>query len=108
MKNIYDNLYDVLSNVHRRRLLFTLLVSTPQTQVLRNLDTPPDTALADDTKRIEYHHVHLPKLADNGFIEWSPDTDRIERGPRFDEIKPALELLAAHHEGVQDSEVLYK
>ncbi|WP_243645299.1 hypothetical protein [Natrarchaeobius chitinivorans] len=80
----------------------------PRTQVLSDLDTPPDTALVDETNRIEYDHVHLPKLADYGFIEWSHGTDRVERGPRFDEIEPTLELLAAHHEGLQDSDILQR
>ncbi len=108
MKDVHDRLYAVLSNAHRRHLLFTLLENNPHTEVPSDLDAPPDAALADDMSRIKYHHIHLPKLADNGFIEWSPGTDRVERGPRFDEIKPALELLAAHHEELQNSEVLKK
>jgi hypothetical protein len=97
----HDRLYDVLSNVHRRHLLFALLRKNPQTELPSDLDSPPDTG--EYTTRVEYHHCHLPKLADTGFIEWSPGTDRVERGPRFDDIRPILELLAAHHEDLSTS-----
>lgn len=88
----------MLSNVHRRHLLFALLEKNPLTELPSDLDTPPETVTTDETTRIEYHHCHLPKLTDKGFIEWSPGANRVERGPRFDDIRPALELLAAHHE----------
>ncbi|MBV0923961.1 hypothetical protein KTS45_07065 [Halomicroarcula limicola] len=44
------------------------------------------------------HHVHLPKLADHGFIEWDRESDEIRRGPNFDRARPLLELLVAHED----------
>ncbi|WP_436927670.1 hypothetical protein [Halosimplex amylolyticum] len=38
-------------------------------------------------------HVHLPKLADYRFIEWNQGTHEVTKGPKFDEIRPLLELL---------------
>lgn len=108
MIKIHDGLYDVLSNVHRRHLLFALLEKTPQTESPSDLDTPPDTETADGTTGVEYHHCHLPKLADKGFIEWTPDTDRVERGPRFDDIRSTLELLAAHHEDLSTTNEIHQ
>lgn len=40
--------------------------------------------------------VHLPKLADAGFIEWDRETGDVEKGPRYDEIEPVLELMQNH------------
>lgn len=98
MSDIYDKVYEALAHEQRRRLLFGLVEKNPQTDSPIDLDTPPDGVLADETDRIEYKHVHLPKLEEYGFIEWTPSISCVERGPRFDEIRPLLERLAEHHE----------
>jgi hypothetical protein len=41
-------------------------------------------------------HTHLPKLEEAGFIVWHQDTNKVEKGPRFEEIRPLLELIDAH------------
>lgn len=98
MGTIHDQLYEVLAEEPRRRLLFDLLEETPRTDTPIDLDTPPDGVIADEADRIRFEHDHLPKLDDYGFIEWTPSMRCVERGPRFDEIRPVLELLADHHE----------
>lgn len=100
MTDWQDKLYDALSNRQRRQLLFALLENALVTDSLNELDTPPDGDRDTRTARIEYRHVHLPKLDDRDFIDWCPDVSCVERGPRFDEIEPTLELLAAHHDGL--------
>ncbi|TYL40729.1 hypothetical protein CV102_03290 [Natronococcus pandeyae] len=100
MTRTHDNLYEVLSNVQRRQLLFALLEETPQSDSPKELETLPDARGTGEAERVEHRHVHLPKLDAYGFVDWSPETRRVERGPQFDEIRPALELLAAHHEGL--------
>lgn len=85
-----DKSFDALANSQRRQLLFALLEESPQTDTPTAYDSPPET------RRIEYLHTHLPKLDEYGYIEWSPGMNAVERGPRFDEIKPLLELLYSH------------
>ena len=46
--------------------------------------------------RVQLIHNHLPKLAEAGYIEWDRDTGEISKGPRFDEIKPLLDLIQNH------------
>lgn len=41
-------------------------------------------------------HTHLPKLAQAGYIEWDQKTGRIDRGEKFHEIIPVLEMLETH------------
>ncbi|QSW98508.1 hypothetical protein [Haloterrigena alkaliphila] len=89
-----EEMFDALADQKRRTLLFALLETTPQTDSPITHDSPPDTG------RAEYQHCDLPKLDDYGFIEWTPAVNTVERGPRFDEIAPLLELLDAHHEHV--------
>jgi hypothetical protein len=87
-----DEQLSVLANRHRRRLLLTLAVESPHT-----IPTDPsDAADADDGDReraIVMHHAHLPRLVDQGFIEWNQETGGVAKGPQFDGIQPLLTAL---------------
>lgn len=91
-----DDVFDVLADSYRRRLLFTLLETNSLNGTTGYLDSPPDGARFEERGRSRQQHVHLPKLDDYGFIEWSPATNDVERGSRFSEIRPVLELLSDH------------
>ncbi|WP_458189837.1 DUF7344 domain-containing protein [Haladaptatus sp. NG-WS-4] len=58
----------------------------------------------DELRRLEtqLRHVHLPKLADDGYIEWNPGTETIRRGPNFDDIAPLLTLMDDHEDELPD------
>jgi len=47
-------------------------------------------------------HVHLPKLADHGFIDWDQDAQRVTKGPQFDEIEPLLTVLSENQDVLPD------
>lgn len=86
-----DTMFDALADPRRRRLLVDLLEHNPQ-----QVEKPPGSPRERDAAErewIETHHVHLPKLADYGFVEWDREEDTVTKGPKFDEIRPALELL---------------
>ena len=57
-------------------------------------------AEADDADlnrlKAELQHVHLPKLAEAGYIDWDAKTQTIRRGPNFNEIAPLLRLIDEH------------
>lgn len=95
---MFDEALDALKSDQRRRVLFALLAgdsrSDPDPAIV------PDAAEGDPREdlSIETHHVHLPKLADYGFIEWDRETGEIRRGPNFGKIRPLLELLRDHAE----------
>jgi hypothetical protein len=96
-----DDVLDVLANVQRRSLLVSLLGHSPKD------DTP--IALSESSqdreavhKPASMHHVHLPKLADHGFIEWDREHHQVTKGPNFDEIRPLLELLSDHEDELPD------
>ncbi|WP_148225486.1 hypothetical protein [Haloterrigena turkmenica] len=97
MSQVHDELYEVVSNVQRRQLLFALLEDSPKPDSPEELDTPPDSTKSEESIRIEYRHVHLPKLDEQGFINWFPKMNYVEQGPKFDEVESTLELLAEHH-----------
>jgi hypothetical protein len=91
----FDSTLGALSNVHRRRLLVELLGPNPR-------DDSPVEAVADTSQReaaahlISMRHAHLPKLAEEGFIQWDQANGDVFKGPNFDEIRPLLELLVEH------------
>lgn len=45
---------------------------------------------------IQLTHNPLPKLADEGLIEWERDTQTVSKGPTFETVEPALRVIAAN------------
>jgi len=80
---------DVLSDVHRRRLLIALLEESPQTV---ETDSASEESRTDE-RAVLMWHVHLPKLEDFGYIDWDRESTRVTKGPRFEELKPLLTRL---------------
>ena len=92
-----DELFDVLSKPPRRRILSALADTNPREEA----EFVPGEFTSDERREdvvVRLHHTHLPKLDEPGFIEWNPDSKTVERGPRFDEISPVVELLIDHRD----------
>lgn len=89
----FDDMVDALADVQRRKLLLALLEHNPQ-------DDSPAAVGGSESDALEHlstmNHVHLPKLADYGFIEWDREKHEVSKGPNFDEIRPLLEMLDRH------------
>lgn len=109
-----EDAFDALADRRRRQLLVELVTHNPQ-HVPELSGSAQEFAEADegliqeclsgspeipgrDGELLRLHHVHLPKLADYGFIRWNRDAHVITKGPRFDEIRPVLELLIDQQE----------
>ena len=91
----FDAHLDALGHVDRRRLLFALLHASVKGDLpveVEQLGQPT----AEDDLGLSMHHVHLPKLDDQGFVDANLDRNSVTPGPRFDDIKPLLELLDAN------------
>lgn len=112
--NEHDDLFDAMADGQRRRLLAELLDREPKrvpdlTGVSRELAGADEALLheyladdraVDDADKdlLRLHYVHLPKLDENGFVDWDRDAQRVTRGSRFDELEPFLELLVRRRE----------
>jgi predicted transcriptional regulator len=97
----FDDMVDALADIQRRTLLISLLQHNPQDEtpvVIADSDSERDAV----ERLVTMHHVHLPKLADYGFIEWNEDTHEVMKGPNFDEIRPLLELLDTYEDELPD------
>jgi predicted transcriptional regulator len=90
-----DDVLDSMANEQRRTLLVALLEHNPQDDTPL-VDAESDAAAVE--RLVTMQHVHLPKLADYGIIEWDRETHEVTKGPKFDEIRPLLELLAEHED----------
>lgn len=66
----FDDMLDALADVQRRTLLVALLEHNPQDDtpvVVADLESQTDAL----ERLISMQHVHLPKLAEYGFIDWN-------------------------------------
>lgn len=84
-----DELFDALADGRRRRFLWALAKRDLQGGESSVADASELTAVSTDAR---FYHVHLPKLADAGLVEWDRGTDEIARGPRFEHARRLLEL----------------
>jgi hypothetical protein len=95
-----DQLLDALGNVQRRTLLRELLIQTLQDtkSVTVNEGESTDQEL---TEFLEMSHIHLPKLASEGYIIWNRDSQEVSKGPNFEEIQSLLGLLGNFEDELQ-------
>lgn len=92
-----DQLHRLLANSRRRLLLSYLQSHTDESVSFEDLVAAiargerPDPGPATHWQRVEtdLHHVHLPKLADAGVLEYDPVTRTVEYEPS-DELEAAL------------------
>ncbi|WP_089669548.1 DUF7344 domain-containing protein [Halobacterium jilantaiense] len=97
-----DTLFTALADENRRRLLTLLATASdgdPPVRVPEDLlvstPTSPETA-------VRLHHVHLPKLAAMGYVEWDPDSGTVRRGPAFEDLLPLLTVIHEHETAAGD------
>lgn len=87
-----DRVFDILRTRQRRLILLMLGYGELETETDAIFRGSQDS----ETARLQLKHTHLPKLEKAGYIEWDPTTGEISKGPRFDEIKPFLDLIQDH------------
>ena len=98
----WDQMFDALSAEPRRQLIISL-VDSPDGVPLPESAVNPNVPVDPDRLRGELHHVHLPKLADMGFVEWESDPLIAYPGPRFDEVAVVFDALHDHASDIPDS-----
>lgn len=94
-----DSMFDALRSPTRRRVLLAISENNPReiTEFTQNKFAPANRDEADrEQLELQLHHLHLPKLAENGYIDWTPEVRTIRRGSNFDDIEPLLKLIDDH------------
>lgn len=90
--------FKAIGNVQRRRLLVHMLSHNPEDDsklYIGDMETTDEELAALLT---EMEHTHLPLLEDYGFIDWDRENHVVTKGPRFDEIRPLLEMMVRHRD----------
>jgi len=90
----FDEMVEALADVQRRKLLVALMEHNPQNDSPVVITDEKDANVVD--RLVSMRHVHLPKLAEAGFIEWDEASHEVAKGENFEEIRPLLELLDDH------------
>lgn len=91
-----DDIFGVLAARQRREILLDLLADNPVGDRVETADRGATPVVEIDRAQTSLYHNHLPKLENEGFVRWDRDAHVIERGPRFSDIEPVLELLDEH------------
>jgi len=106
-----DAPFEALADGDRRRLLSRLAAAREGDE---SLGVPADVVAATTTAvaadegadrqavALRFHHVHLPKLAELGYVTWDRSTGTVQPGPAFDEIAPLLAAVASDDEATMD------
>lgn len=101
----FDLVLDVCQNEHRRIVLGVLaeeqrsltLNDLTKTILKYNHQTPLTEASEEVlTKiRLSLYHLHLPKLASEGLIDYDPERELAEPGERLDQVQSTLSTILA-------------
>lgn len=85
--SVSDAVFEALANETRRRLIVCLDDSDSATV---DVSTLCSALGGDDETMVRLYHAHLPLLADRGFVRWTPSTNAVSPGPRFEDLTPVL------------------
>ena len=89
-----DEVFVALGNRQRRRILAALHERSPW-DVDELLPSDAEAGMDPERLAVEFHHCHLPKLEDDGFVEWDGER-RVRRGPEFEAVAAVIELFDEH------------
>ena len=96
----FDVLFDALSNAHRRYVVAQLSRHDGELRVdelaerLAAWEAERGEPAAPDRVASMLHHVHLPKLADIGLVEYDPEAATVEPGADAGVATPYLDRLS--------------
>lgn len=116
-----DDVFDALADVQRRRVLIQLLYSDSENvphlsnasqdmlqaheEVLQEYLSGAEEIANADKAVIRTYHVHLPKLVESLYVEWDRGNHLVTKGPKYDEVRPLLELVDERREEQQIEEI---
>ncbi|WP_458190806.1 hypothetical protein [Haladaptatus sp. NG-WS-4] len=89
-----DTFLKILADTDRRQLLVALLEYDSLDEGYSQI--PAEVTNSDERESqlsLQMTHIHLPKLDDADIIEWNRDAYAVRKGPRFDEIRPLVQMV---------------
>ncbi|WP_256546812.1 DUF7344 domain-containing protein [Halobellus inordinatus] len=73
-----DEYFEALANIHRRRVVVTLLEHNPQRDTVAVPEDVHEGERALEALQAEIYHLHLPRLEEAGLIRWNQETQNRE------------------------------
>ncbi|QSX00990.1 DUF7344 domain-containing protein [Haloterrigena alkaliphila] len=99
----FDTLLELCQEQHRRIVLAVLasekrsltVNDLTKTIIKHNHHTPLREISSEESRRIrlELHHVHIPKLADQSLVEYDQERKLVEPTSRLDQLQPQLSAI---------------
>lgn len=87
-----DDRLEAMGRLERRRLLLRL--ATRNAHDNSGIDfSHVDGTEGELDPLVTMRHLHLPVLEEGEFIRWDRENQWVRKGPRFDELKPYLDLF---------------
>lgn len=87
----WHHIYRVLSAGTRRQIVGSLLEAPPDRKLpLPEAANLPDYRLDTETLYTNLVHLHLPMMAEAGFVEWDEEPFQVARGPNFEEVAAVI------------------
>lgn len=90
-----DRALTALSDYPRRRLLLKLYEETGA-GTEESINYTEIRQYQFESGSLQLYHIHLPKLESFGYINWNKIEQTIQKGPRWDEVEPFLDLIYTH------------
>ena len=90
-----DLTLQILANKQRRRILTELFESRRGHGVCVPEEVADEETELEDLYT-EICHAHLPLLEDAQLVTWNADTHTVERGAKFDDVCPLLDVLTTN------------
>lgn len=90
---LLDARVEMLTNPYRRRVLLAVAERGrfDEGVLAREMIGPVASADVDpETLRAELRHLHLPRLANGGYVAWDPDAGSVRPGPNLDDVESLL------------------
>lgn len=93
----WNGIFQTLAAEPRRQIVDSLLESSAGDSLsLPEAANPPAERRDPEELRVELLHVHLPVLAEAGYVEWTREPFAVDRGPNFEEVAVVLEAVESH------------
>lgn len=77
-----SDVFECLAHPHRRDLLMEL-----------HHGSPP-ISLPNQSASSMMYHLHVPKLAQSGLVDWNRERDTVHRGAEFERVSPFLDVVS--------------
>lgn len=91
-----DEALRTLSQPIQRRILLALYERGPDVRIALTEGDAESWSGGPHSDTLALHHQHLPRLDNDGLIEWDRETGTVSRGEDFADIAPMITMIEEH------------